>query len=323
MAILIISGSLFSDWQSILDEHLPTESLNRELQGSLSALTTEIFHEQMPGTDQMEWEPLDPDGIYDQQAEQLLGSVDENLLFSWADQNSSLTLDLWRKASKRTCFIMFYCSPEYALARYLENHTFDTPTIKTVIDAWIIRTRAMLAFFMKHRNICLLIDIHTANKNPDALVRLINQAFETTLISPDNNSCHSSEVSILHRYFAASLLANNGTASELFDEVMSTATMLDDRTPVLISDIHQRLGSMAPEFLATASEAAHLHKALKQVTEDLRMMELQLHQTQKELEFYYLKERDTAILNKKYTEFLEQNPVLKLARAVRTSKQPE
>jgi len=322
MTIIICSGPLFTDWKDLHDQILLTDSVGHGTYEELSELNTKICKEQMPEADLVGWKPFSTDGAYDQEATQLLECVSAEPLLTWADPNSSLILNFWCKASEETRFILFYSSPEYALSHYIRKHTFDASAIKSAIEAWTVRTRAMLTVFLVNRNRCLLLDVQSAMTNTDKLVRAINEAFSTAIAEPNQKGYQSPKESVLHEYLAATLLANDALASELYDEIRSTATRLDDDRLVL-RDIQTRTELLIPDFLWRSNQQEQVEKDLNKTTDDLNMMELQLHQTQNELEFYYFKERDTAALNEKYVEFLNQNPVLKLARLARLNEPSE
>ncbi len=321
MTILICSGPLFSDWENIPEKYLLPGSSHHKINVELSALNTKICLEHMPGTENLNFRSFSPDQSYSQKAKQLLSFVQTEPQPVWADVNSCLILDFWQEVSEDTRFVLFFSSPEYELSNYLKNNLFDSSTVKSVIDAWKVRTRAMLTFFMNTRNKCLLVNVQSATRNPGNLIRKINETFDTCLTSAEKNSTHTPEESVMYKYLAATLLANNGAADELFNEACSTATQLDDDFG--LPDIQVRTALLVPNFLRQAGQQEKQKRALAQTADKLIMMELQLHQTQKELEFYYLKERDTATLNEQYLEFLNQNPLLKLARLARLNESPE
>ena len=322
MTILICSGSLFSDWETTHEQHLLVDSQHHEIYRELSALNENMCREYSPGIDKLGWKPFSPDESYTDKARHLLTSVPNEPWLAWADTNSSLILDFWQSVSDDARFMLFYDSPEYELSRFIKMHSYTPSAIRDVIEAWTIHTRAMLTFFMNNRDKCLLIDIQSAMRSPDKLIDKVNEVFDTELHGTGNKDYETHEESVLHEYFAATLLADNDVVSELFDEVRSAATLLDNKDHAL-KDIQSRTELLIPVFLEKIDQQERLQNNLKQTSEELSTLDLQLHQTQKELEFYYLKERDTASLNDKYVEFLNKNPLLKLARLARLNESGE
>ena len=320
--MLICSGSLFSHWQIVHDQNMQAGSPHHVFYAELTALNAEICREQMPGAHELNWKPFSPDESYTRKAIQLLSSAQNEPQLAWADSNSSLLLNFWHRACEDARFVLFYSSPEYELANYICEFSFDSSTINDVIDAWVVRTRAMLTFFMNARGKCLLVDAESAMRDPGELLRTINEVLGAGLTIPAKGNNQISKKSVLHEYFAATLLASNSVVAELYDEIRSAATLLNKETPIL-RDIQARTELLIPGFLTKISQLEQLESDLKQSSDELTMMALQLHQTQKELEFYYLTERDTAALNEKYVAFLNQNPLLKLARIARLNEPSE
>ena len=107
--------------------------------------------------------------------------------------------------------------------------------------------------------------------------------------------------------------------SELFDEVRSAATVIDDNA-MSLQGVQSRAENLIPAILEKINHHEQFETDLKHLAEELTNTSLQLHQTQKELEHYYLKERETSAFFEKYIEQIGQKPVLKLARLVRLSE---
>jgi len=319
MTTFICTGSLFSGWESIHNNYLLADSSLHPVCVELSAFSAKIFQEQASGTDQLNWKPPCLDNHHSKEAKLLLSTVQCEPPLMWADTSSCLFLDFWQKVSEDVRFVLFYSSPEFELSKYIQKHSYDPSTVKSVVDAWIVRTRSMLTFFMKFRSTSLLIDVQSAMGNPGKLISTINDVLDTELNEPARKNYFPQNDSVLYEYFAATLLADNDNVSDLFDEVRSTATILEKDVPEL-RDIRSRTELLIPDFLKKIDIQKQLETDLTLASDKLTMMGLQLHQTQKELESYYLKERDTAVLNEKYLKFLNQDSLLKLARLARLSE---
>ena len=316
MTTFICSGTLFSDWHHIVEKHLSADEKYHPVSKELSSFSKEICKPQFPEIDERAWKPFSPDENYQDKANRLLSTVEDSPVFTWADSNCSLLLDFWQAANDYAKFILFYSSPEYELSNYIDLHLFDESEIGQVITAWIIRTRAMLTFFMNNRNRCLLVNVQSVKKYPDQFIKEINKSFHLAIDGKRDEDRKAATEPILQRYLATTLLLDNDSVSELFDEVLSAATMIKE-TDLEFKDIHARAQSLIPGFLNAVNQHDQLTKNLKEVTEELTATSLQLHQTQEELEFHYLRERDTSALNEKYLEFLNQDPFLRLARKAR------
>lgn len=322
MTTLICTGALFSDWELICKQLLQTNYSHHPVFTELSKLSTNMFQNQLLESKQMYWKPFPPNAEVSQDARMLLSSIRPEQQFIWADSNSCLALDFWQEASEDVSFVLFYSSPEFELSKYIKENSYDPIEVKSVLDAWNTRTRSMLTFFMQFRNKCLLVDVQDAMRTPEKLVQKINEVLNTVLAEPCSKSTKFPKDLILHEYFAATLVSNNDKVSELFDEVRSTATVLDEYIPKL-TDIHTRTELLIPGFLKNIDQMDQLKNSLAIAEDEINMMNLQIHEIQKELEFYYKKEKETAALNAEYLKFLNQDPALKLARLARQGAFPD
>ncbi|RLA50103.1 MAG: hypothetical protein DRR42_14065 [Gammaproteobacteria bacterium] len=319
MSILICTGSLFSEWQKNLENLTLGNLEHHQTYSRLSALSEDICQQNSAGTDKLEWKVFTPQDKYADKATQLFSTAQNEPIFVWADTNSGLFLNFWYATAENAKFVLFYSSPEHELGSYLKAHPYDTAIVKKVIQAWITRTRAMLTFFMRNRDHSVLIDVESASKNTIGVIEKINKTFDVELNKP-KNTMRDHEEPIFQKYLAASLLFRNDTVAEIFDEVRSAATVICD-SDLTIEDIQKRTENLIPVFQKAVTKHDQLVIDYSNANEELNMAILQLHKTQEELEFYYLKECETAAQYKKLVESLQQTPLLKLARLARLNEQ--
>ena len=318
MTILICSGPLFADWKKCHLSHVLMDSLNHPKSAELSALNRKICEHQWPEKEELAWAPFSPDQTYLSEAKQLLDS-DKDSSFVWIDNDSCLLLDFWNNASGNTKFALFYSSPEFELANYIKDYSYDATETQGFIENWIRRNRAMLSFFMRNRETCLLFDLETANKAPINLVKIINNAFNTELLDVNRKNKQRIEDVDLYEYLAATILNKNDMVSELFDEIRSAATVIGSEAPILL-DIEARTEKLIPAFLEKINQYENTAIGSMQLPEVLANAQLQLYQAQKELEHFYLKERDTAIFFEQFVENIYQKQFLNIARVARLSE---
>ena len=116
MTTLICSGTLFSGWRDALKKLVPADSFELPTHTEISALAKEICQQQYPDMDELRWKPFTPDNKYINKAGQLLSSVKNEPLFTWADNNNCLYLNFCKTISEDVKFVLFYSSPEFELS---------------------------------------------------------------------------------------------------------------------------------------------------------------------------------------------------------------
>ena len=313
MTILICTGTLFSNWHEIAKLTAVNDPKHNVVCENLSVFSKKICQKQFPDSDELSWRPFSPsDEQIDSTEEMFLSAKDEDF-FSWADSNCSLFLNFWQSTFNNPRFILFYSSPEHELGSYLSENPFDESNIERIMQAWLVRTRAMLAFFMANRNQCLLVNVKSANSERRLFARAANEHLNLTIPVPAKKQ---SENMVLLEYLATSLLQGNELVSELYDEVRSAATVICERDKSII-DIQSRSRSLINAFLKEAASHTQLMQTSKDLGEDLYLQKIQVSQLMEELEFHYKSNQEESDI---FASYIGSDPLLNIARQVRKSK---
>lgn len=316
MTILICSGTLYSDWRKILKKHVSTDSSRISVHAEISTLNKEICEEQFPDSDELDWKPFTPNSKYINQARQLFSNIESDSLFTWDDSNSCLHLNFWKTAAENVKFVLFYSSPELELSNYISNHPFEASRIEKIINAWLVQTRAMLTFFMNNRGRCLLVDVCGADFSEDAFIHALNNQFDLDLESNLLVTPQLNKNSALIEFLATTLLLKNQHVSELYDEVRSAATLISNQDKS-ISSIKDRNNTLIPEFLTEVTAYKQLNETQTKLEEELTLNQLQINQMAEELERYYRKSIEQEKVIDTMTEYLSNDPLLKIAHQIR------
>jgi len=316
MTTLICTGTLFSEWQHVLESQVPGAASRLPAQAELNSYSEALCQQQYPETDELTWKSFSPDEKDTDNARQLFSAINSESLFIWADANSSLYLDLWLSIDSDSRFIMFYANPEYELSNYINTHNFNTRDIEKVISAWTTRTRAMFTFFMNNRGRCLLVNVQDANSDGRLLVKLLNEKFGFDLQTDSPDAGEEAENFALLDFLATTLLLNDDSVSELFDEVRSVATVIS-RQDKAIADIQVRNRSLINTFLDEVTEFKRVTKSQKALKNEQSLNHLQISQLVEELEFYFKKCKEQENVNNTFAKYLSNDPLLKLARHAR------
>lgn len=303
----------------MLNKHVSADSCKSSAQAEISALAEDICQQQFPHSSELNWQTFTPDADYDDRASQLLSSLENEPLFTWENSNASLYLNFWKKTAENVKFLLFYSSPELELSNYISTHPFDTSSIEMVIDAWQIRTRAMLAFFMHNRDRSLLLNVQSANSENESFVQVLNQQFDLDLEPKPLTSASLKNNSVLIEYLATTLLLNSQQVSELYDEVRSAATLISDRD-TSISSIEARNTALVDAFLAEVSVYSHLRDTRSALEDELATNQLQINQMSEELEHYFKNSIEQEKIAKTMLDYLSNDPLLKIARQARQIK---
>jgi len=318
MSILICSGPLLSNWTNILEENVLKASRFLPAYRELTALSINICDRHTRTEDELSWKSFSPDKSFLDTAGRLFSTIENEPLFAWADHHSSLFLDFWRSVNKDIRFILFYTSPEHELAHYLESNSFDKSSADRVISAWYERSRAMLTFFLNNRKASLLVDVHAAASSTGSLLQTVNNQFNIGLAEQTEQVVQHPMPSPIVEYLAVTLLLGRHEISELYDEIRSAATLLGGQDNS-IAGPERRSELLIGPFLGELASIEKIGKEKAELEHMISLTELKFGQVTEELDLYFKKshdlERATAIM----ADYLDDDPLLRIARKVRQS----
>lgn len=323
MMTLICSGNLFSNWQHIVEINALTNPEYTTVSQQLSVLSEEMCRAQFPDTDELNWRPFSPSEGFTTQASELFSSIEDEALFTWSDINCALNLDFWQSTIENASFLLFYSSPEYELASYINSRSFNEAHVEEIMQAWLVRTKVMLAFFMNNRSQCLLVNLQSADSERHLFVQLLNERFRLQIDRNASAAKNRSGNLALVEYLAASLLRDNELVSELYDEVRSAATVIGEQDASL-ENTQSRSRSLIGAFLNETTSYEQLTKSYRQLSEshkelenDLSLKQLQINQLKEELEYYFKSRQEQRDI---FTNYLASDSLLNVARQARMSR---
>jgi len=319
MTTLISTGSLFSNWQETFEKQLAADSSGRTEYAGLSSLTKDIIRQQFTDSDELGWKPFTVDNQYSEKASLLFSNVKKGDLLAWNSSNNCFILDFWEKTAKDANFVLFYSSPEFELSNYINQHSFDAERIKLVIDSWLIRTKAMLTFFMNNRERSVLVNAQSAHCRDELFMQVINKQFDMNLEPPRKNQTSLNKSAVLIEYLATTLLLKHRKVAELYDEVLSTATQTDKADNLILS-IENRSEALIETYLAEVHAHQQIRSAKKALDEELSFMQLQIKQLTEELELTFKNSIEQEKIANTMTQYLSDDPLLKITRWTRQAQ---
>ena len=126
-------------------------------------------------------------GQYLATAQNLILARKNKLIWGWKDPRTTLFLDFWSKLIPEAKFIFIFRSPWEVVDSLFRRGDFIFDTNPNfAVEQWSIYNRAILDFYQRCLDQCLLLDIRSIISNPDVIINLINQKFQLELRSPES-----------------------------------------------------------------------------------------------------------------------------------------
>ncbi|MBE9548239.1 MAG: hypothetical protein IMF09_02445 [Proteobacteria bacterium] len=316
MTILFCTGTQYIDWPQVAEQCLSQTIWGTELQQALTAFNLEMSPGQLTGEEALSWKAFSPDKSFHETANTLLSSVEGKTFFVWADKTLSLNLEFWSSTVNSAKFLLFFCSPEAELGAYLAAHPFDEIELDKVLSAWVIRTQAMLGFYMNYRDRCLLVNVESAASESELFVQEINQRFDYNLPPNPPVTAFRNKKTTLVEYLATTLLLKNYRVLELYDEVRSASQLIGTQDNLILG-IDDRSQLLIKGFLAEVAVYKQLADKQAGLEEQLFHNKLQINQMQEELEQYFKKSVEQEKITSTMADYLSNDPLLKIARKAR------
>ena len=178
-----------------------------------------------------------------------MGNIDQGD-WGWADARSVWLLDFWKDLDSQTRFVLAYSSPEYAIGTALRDRLAGPEDVETLLASWIAYHSAMLRFYNRNPDRCLLVNVSTVTQEPQAFIEALSTSFNLKL-NPAPAEKQQAMVSIpaIAATLARMLSENHDQANALYRELESAADIGDAGRRA--SDAEKRLA--LEEYLALLS----------------------------------------------------------------------
>lgn len=146
--------------------------------------------------------------------------------WGWADPNSIYLLNYWRDFDPRLNFVLVYSSPEYHLARILQNGEAGPRTIEGALRDWRAYNEELLRFYSSNSDRTVLVNAESVLQNPvqflsacEERLKLNLKRINTPVVADDE------KVSAFALLSASTLLSEVPEAQSLFEELESAADL--------------------------------------------------------------------------------------------------
>lgn len=241
-----------------------------------------------------------------------LGNMEQEW-WGWADPQSVILLDYWRELDPLATFVLVYDEPQRALA---ESALYgaeepDTAHIKQRLDNWAAYNGAMLRFFLRHPERCLLVHARQVQATP---VQLVEQmpgyqnkpaALQTTITNLPGSLSLPPKVELLQnalaltttnpveslrilhndaadRYLLNDYLSDQPAHLHLYEELQASASMPWHPDTTVTSPVEFAWKTLVAQRRIAADIITQLHQ-------ERYLLLTHLHQIQEQLEHLHLK----------------------------------
>ena len=268
---------------------------------------------------QASFSQLSPGKVWQEFAADLIIANTAHETWGWADTGTVRLLDFWRENEPGTGFVFVYASPETAVAEALKHEQATPEQIRRTIASWTDYNTAVLKYYNRHRERCLLVNRSACVHDPGALVAQIKDVFGIAL-QLSGYEPERKESSAVAAMLAKSFIGQYREVTALYHELESTANLHGSDNAVreaenreawqeyqtLVSKLekgaaesNRQIESLAEKLRETQQsldgkgpDADELSSKNAELTQENELLLLQLHQVQEELEQYFLQSRE-------------------------------
>ncbi|WP_240779329.1 sulfotransferase family protein [Escherichia sp. E10V10] len=129
-----------------------------------------------------EFSPLQVSAVWHGMALDLFLNNLERNFWGWSDPYAIYTLDYWASLDENLTFILVYDHPRSVLEQAANSQeSFINNTIEHLIDNWIAYNTALLDFYSKNRERCLLISTGQIKNNTEGFLEKLQSVLKKTL----------------------------------------------------------------------------------------------------------------------------------------------
>lgn len=111
----------------------------------------------------------------------MLGNLDQEL-WGWADPDAIHTLDYWKQLDDKLTFVLVYDSPQRALMESSHSaQDLSESTLERQLDNWAAYNGALLRFYLRNTDRCLLVHAQQVRRNADACLQQLQPLLDAPL----------------------------------------------------------------------------------------------------------------------------------------------
>ncbi len=213
-----------------------------------------------------------PGKLWDEMAADLLLANIHQPQWGWADHQTLPLLDFWQDFDPQVRVLLVFDEPQAYIARALQAldksdaNSPDAACVDAVLQQWQHWNSALLYYFHRHTERCLLVNSQQALRAPQALLALLQKHWQIQLdADPLASSTAAATTALLPQYLAGQLLPPEHPAWLLAQELNSVAHLpaspAANASPLALWQDWRRL---VQTQLSSAAQAQHQQQQLAQ-----------------------------------------------------------
>lgn len=255
-------------------------------------------------------EQLAPSSIWQILALDLFMGNSDVSFWGWSDPKCIYLLDYWYATDPAMHFIFVYDSLEHVLVRASAGRELTPEDIDRLVNEWQCFYTALMHFYHRHRDRCLLVHAEQACTNPEGFDKALASRLQRPLERDASNSVVSMALDLLETSLASSLVQEQLPWRCAYEELQSQADfpVVSGKTSnalaawngfsALTAQIRlqgealaaseNQLTQTQAQLEATQAEQSKLEIQLKGQQSEAELLLMQLHLVQEELEGQFL-----------------------------------
>jgi glycosyltransferase involved in cell wall biosynthesis len=223
------------------------------------------------------------------QAQNLILARNNQAIWGWKDPRTTLFLDFWLKLIPDVKCIFLYRSPwEVIDSLFRRADVIFRTNPNFAVHQWCHYNQAVLDFYQRYQEQCLLLEIGSVIQNPQNIIELIKQKFglelrapeslyEPSLFNPDSNTYYRQ--ALITKFFPQALDLYQQLQQQQADAKHYTTVEQQAIEPTCTAWILQDWNDLQ----RTAKEKKQAEKELTQTQQQLQSTQQQLQLTQSQI----------------------------------------
>jgi hypothetical protein len=230
--------------------------------------------------------------------------------WGWSDPQCIYLLDYWHATDPAMRFIFVYDSLEHVLVRASAGRELSREAVNQLINEWQFFYTALMHFYHRHRDCCLLVHAEQACTNPEAFDKALSSCLQRPLERDASASVVSMALDLLEASLAASMVQEQHAWRCSYEELQSQAdfplsigkatdslaawngfsalTMQMRLYGEALVAAEDQIAKTGSQLEVTKGHKAEVESRLNKQQKEAELLLLQLHQVQEELERHFL-----------------------------------
>jgi hypothetical protein len=318
MKAILSVGCQHSGHEQVFDL-LVKAGVSKARSGRISNLGPQAFQDKLLGSQEIDFNAglpslqVLPGKLWNELAVDLFLPNLNQAAWGWADHKTAWLMEYWQEFDAQVRILLVYSPPEIFLGQVLSKNNQPTSAgIEEVLDYWVRWNTALLQYYYRHPERCLLLNSQRALAQPHKLLEAMGDHWQLDRLSLPVESAAARPVQqILQTYLASRMLDTDSSAGLLMQELDDCGLSMEETASESADDawsawhawncvragqaeIFNELGELRDAFAREQTQ----NRWLKQ---EYEVLLLELHETQSALEECHLRNQQLLTEHKSNT----------------------